>query len=123
FIKIKVEGEETDAFLDTGGIYFLCSPELAEKVGIDPTAALESLEIRMTRFTIRGVLHRLGIELLSEDGADYQVEVTAFFPDPDQAVGERLPVSYLGMLGCLERFRFAIDPDPAQQRFYFGPCP
>jgi hypothetical protein len=122
FIKIDVEGQEVDAFLDTGGVYFLCSPELAEKVGIDPTtAAPQSHEITMARVTVRGVLHRLPITLLSDSGADYPIEVTAFFPDPDQALGEKLSVSYLGMWCCMERFRFAIDPH--QQRFYFGPCP
>jgi hypothetical protein len=126
-VQVEVDGDPIEAILDTGGGYFLCNPELAESIGIDPDNALDRLEIRLPRFSLRGVLHRLPISLLTsgdvDDGESYPIEVTAFFPDPDQVSEDQLPYSYLGMYCCMERFRFAIDPSVEQERFYFGACP
>ena len=126
-VQIEVDDEPFEAILDTGGGYLLCSPELAEGVAIDPDNALDDLWIRLPGFRMRGTLHRLPITLKSDGGAwgeDYSLEVTAFFPDPNQPVDvDSLPYSYLGMHCCMERFRFAIDPCPGEERFYFGACP
>jgi hypothetical protein len=84
----------------------------------------------MPRFTLTGVLHRIEITLLrdktenGEHGSDLPLEVTAFFPDPNQGFQDDfLPYSYLGMHCCLERVRFGIDPSQGEDRFYFGAQP
>jgi hypothetical protein len=126
-VQIEVDGDQIEAILDTGGGYFLCKPELAEAIGIDPAEALESLSITMKKYTIRGILHRIEIKLLhdiAENGADLPFEVTAFFPDPDQQFEKDfLPYSYLGMHCCMERIRFAVDPCAGEEKFYFGAHP
>ena len=65
------------------------------------------------------------VDAVVDTGAPYVVcepglvDATVFVPDlkPDQAWGD-LP-SFIGLSGCLERMRFAVDP--ATEMFYFGP--
>ena len=70
-------------------------------------------------WSIRGTLHRLTLTLLAEEGADLQLDVTAFVPDAGYENVPDLP-SILDLHSCLERVRFACDP--ATDTFYFGPA-
>lgn len=125
-VQVEVDGDPIEAILDTGGGFFFCKPELAESINIDPAEALGRLVIRIKKESVNGILHRIPITLLNnqnEVGEDLSLEVTAFFPDPDQEFEDGfLPYSYLGMHCCMERVRFAIDPSQDEDHFYFGPC-
>lgn len=118
FLRVSIEGIETDAFLDTGAPFVVCKPEIAEVLGFDPASGepLEKFNIRDSR--LDGHLHRMNITLLAEQGAPLSVEATVFVPDlmPHQDWGNFPAV--LGMGGFLERIRFAVDP--SQDQFYFG---
>ena len=54
---------------------------------------------------------------MADEGSDLEIETTAFVPVLDESEIWELPM-FLGMQGCLERVRFAIDP--TKERFYFG---
>ncbi|MBN1484372.1 MAG: hypothetical protein JXA37_06580 [Chloroflexia bacterium] len=67
--------------------------------------------------TYQGELHRLSLVLKAQDGESVALEVTAFLPRLRPGETWNLP-PFLGLRGCLERLRFAVDP--ASDTFYFG---
>lgn len=117
-LYVKVEGRATSAILDTGAPFLVCSPDLADNLGFDPQNALSHHRMNIRGLTIRGTLHRVNLMLPASDGDDLPLEVTAFLPNPEEKqMGYTFP-SFLGMYGCLERVRFAVDP--FSNKFYFG---
>lgn len=118
-LPIQVEQIETEAVLDTGAMYLICTPELASLLNLDPQDGMMADRLRIRGHPIQGTLHRLTLTLLASEGDDYALEVTAFVPDPDPlSQWDSLP-AFLGVQNCLDGIRFAVDP--AQEQFYFGP--
>ena len=100
-----------DALLDTAAEWCMIPRDLAALVGAG-VPPLNPIRIH-TRFGLfEGLLERLPIQIPAIEGLPLTVDATWFvsadWPGP--------PV--LGWKGCLERFRFALDPE--QERFYFG---
>ena len=119
FVQIKIEGVEAEAFLDTGGAWLVCTPEIVAKLGLDPRGAVSSAALGIRGVRVAGWLHRLTLTLPADRGSEHSLEVVAFAPDIDPEIwGEFPPV--LGWTGCVEWFRFAVDP--LSQSFYFGPA-
>lgn len=118
-INVNVDGFQTEGFIDTGGVFFILNPEIAKAIGLTPDA--QNLETIMWRgMHISGSLHRMTLELHASDGYGLRLEATSFVPfmkDGDEWV-RNLPC-VLGLQGCLDRMRFAIDP--VNDNFYFGP--
>jgi hypothetical protein len=119
-LEVRVEGRRTTAIIDTGAAYVIFSPELAEEAGVDPASALIEAVLLIRGMRIKGNLHRVTLELLAVVGNNLALEVTAFIPDSTQNFGQTHP-SFLGLFGCLESIRFAVDPH--RQMFFFGPRP
>ncbi len=117
-LQVEIQGKLTSAILDTGAPYLICSPELARVVEFDLEAALLRYEMLIRGYKVKGSLHRVNLELLATEGESLPLNVTAFVPDLDEQFN--FP-SFLGLLGCLEWIRFAVDP--SSQLFYFGPHP
>jgi hypothetical protein len=69
---------------------------------------------------VHGRLYRLNLTLLADEGEDLTIQTTAFVPEPDEAEGWGDMPCILGLYGCLERLRFAVDPHT--EPFYFGPA-
>jgi len=67
---------------------------------------------------VHGRLSRLTLTLLADAGEDATIQTTAFVPEPDEAEHWGDMPCILGLYGCLERMRFAVDP--YTERFYFG---
>jgi len=59
----------------------------------------------------------VSLSLPATEGNSLLLEANAFVPDSEERI-LRFP-SFLGLQGCLEWVRFAIDP--LDQMFYFGP--
>lgn len=119
-LTVAIGNYRTAAFVDTGGVYLLCTPPLAQRLQLDPaqgTPASRNLFWRGDSLT--GVLHRLPLTFHAAEGESMTIEVTAFVPQlkPDQEWDDEL-MCILGMQGCLEFMRFAIDP--RSDRFFFG---
>lgn len=126
FIEVQIEGVRTEVVVDTGGAYLVCNPEIADLLDLDPAAALHASEIEVRGRRTAGDLHRLYLTFLSEEGGEnLRWEVTAFVPRPRptqswedvRQLWEGMP-SFIGLTGCLEQVRFAVDP--AADLFYFG---
>jgi hypothetical protein len=118
-LPVLIEGFETTGFVDTGGVYLLFSSEVASYLGLRPEAGIPTERLTFRRVQLSGVLHRVELTLLAEDGVSLMIEATAFVPElaPNQEWLDDFPC-VLGMSGCLERLRFAVDP--TNDTFYFG---
>lgn len=118
FLQVEIEGEMTEAALDTGGVYFICNPSIANHLGLDVRDALEEKIVNIRGSSVVGNLHRVNITFFADEGQGVEVDVTAFIPnDTREERWAELPC-FLGWQGCLERLRFAVDP--TKEQFYFG---
>lgn len=116
-VPVLVEGLQTEAMVDTGGVYLVLDPELATGLGLEPRDALESVRLLMRGSSCEGDLFRLSVAFAGIQDDAVEVEATAFIPRV--AAGERWPLgTVLGFAGCLERLCFAVDP--GANMFYFG---
>lgn len=116
-VRVRLGDHRLEAVVDTGGVYFVCHPELVEWCveEFGPEMGIETMNIR--GYNVDGTLHRVRIALEADKGQNLELGATAFVPRlaPGQTWG--LP-SYLGLQGCLEFLRFAVDP--GENVFYFG---
>lgn len=118
-IGVEIEQNLTEAIIDTGAPYVVCSPSLAKLLQLNPANALSTHRIMIRGIWVRGGFHRIQISFLADEGEAVSIEATAFIPDLDQNLtDEFLPRSFLGLTQCLEAIRFAIDP--LSETFYFG---
>lgn len=118
-LTVKIDGLDTQAVVDTGAVWLVCAPGIAEVLELDPEAGMECLPVSIRGARFRGTLHRLRLTLLAEEGESLELEGTAFVPEPDPGQDWPWP-SFLGFHGCLERIRFAVNP--TTEMFYFGPA-
>ncbi len=100
------------AMLDTAAEWCVLPQELVAALGVhaQPEDSWVRLDSRLGRFD--GFLARIPITLLADEGPDLTVNATCLIcPDwPGPMV--------LGWKGCLERFRFALEPE--DETFYFA---
>ena len=114
-LEVIIEGQPTTAILDTGAPYLICSPALVEVLRLNPSAALARHTMLIRGYKVKGDLYRVALTIPAKEGMELSLEVMAFVP----AAGEQYMFpSFLGLLGCLEWVRFAIDP--LDNKFYFG---
>jgi len=117
-IGVQIEDLCTEAAVDTGGVYLVCDPEIADLLELDPNSGLGADKLRIRGFEVHGTLHRVSLTVLAQEGQSLELEVTAFLPRLQPNELWNLP-SFMGLLSCLERLRFAVDP--GTDVFYFGP--
>jgi hypothetical protein len=119
-LEVAIDGILVEAVVDTGGVYLLCNPYIARRLALAPAAALSGVQTILFRgVLVHGRLYRLSLTLLADEGEDLPIQTTAFVPEPDEAEDWGDMPCLLGLYGCLERLRFAVDPHT--ERFYFGP--
>jgi hypothetical protein len=116
-VAIWIGDSQTQAVVDTGGVYLVCDPEIPDLLDLNPSASLGVTTLLIRGYEYVGYLHRLTIALPAEEGESLELEVTAFVPRLDSGQEWRFP-SFLGLQGCLEFLRFAVDP--GANVFYFG---
>jgi hypothetical protein len=105
--------DEQYGLLDSGSYWCVLPQYLRRALGCEPERSAPVARIS-TRFGLfEGWLERLSLEFPAIIGEPYVVEATWFvsldWPGP----------MVLGWKGCLERFRWAIDPE--EEAFYFAP--
>ena len=119
-LPVRLNGIATEAVVDTGAPWVVCTPQVALELDLDDKNALYDVRLRIRGHTIHGNLHALRMEIPAYEGETLSADITAFVPDSEYAeVWGTLP-SFLGLTGCLERFRFAVEPNT--ETFYFGPA-
>jgi len=116
FVKISLDEDSESsswAQVDTGAAWSILDPLIAKRLGyLDLEGERIELDTRLGRKA--GVLTRLQIRFLADEGENYTTEAT-FFISPDWPPGR----TFLGYSGLLDAMRFAIDPQA--NHFYFGP--
>ncbi len=121
-LPVEIEGQQTTAIVDTGAPYLVCDPDLAKVVDFDHAGALDAREILIRGLWVKGAIHRVNLVLLADVGESLFLETPAFVPDSVQDFAPGFfPSSFLGLVGCLESIRFAVDP--SSRTFYFGVRP
>ncbi len=119
-LNIEIEGFSTMAILDTAAPYSICEREIAEQIGFDPAEAIETTTIDMWAGEIRGTIYRANLALLADEGETVFLDTPVVVPEPkeNQEFAPGFPPSFLGLIGCLQSIRFAVDP--FSETFYFG---
>jgi hypothetical protein len=118
-LEVVIEGFRTHAMLDTGAAFIACSPSVASQLRLDPTKFIDRARLHIRGKYVTGVLYRMDLTLAAEEGDQLTITATTFIPDPGIPwVG--LP-SIIGLEGCLEQVRFALDT--SDETFYFGAHP
>ncbi len=118
-LTVLIGDFQTSAFVDTGGVFLLCAPEIARYLRLDPRDGMPADRLWLRGDWLSGVLHRIPLTLVAQEGPSLTIDATAFVPElaPHQKWPDDFPC-VLGMSGCLEFLRFAVDP--ADDTFYFG---
>lgn len=117
-LTVSIEDIKTSAFVDTGG-YFLIPPDIADILKLDHRDGAQAPDINWRGYSLSGLLHRVFLTFHADEGNSLTIEATAFVPQ--MASYEQWPKDFpciLGMNGCFERLRFAIDPH--NNTFFFG---
>ena len=115
YVRILVDelGVELVALVDTGAPYCIIPTEIADELALDRTAGQPiRLSTRVGR--LDGVLQRIKLTLLADEGEAITVDATVFVPDQWDHV------SFLGYAGFLERLNFGVRP--STNEFFFGPA-
>lgn len=119
-IEVEIQGRKTLAMLDTGAPYLICNPDMAKRLGLDSTAAIDDIGMQIRGRWIQGKIHRLDLTIRAEHGDELIIDATAFVPSDTEDSWPGLP-SVAGLEGCLDRIRFAFDT--SDDTFYFGSRP
>lgn len=109
----------TPCIVDTGAAWCVINPSLVQPlINTGRADIVEGIgyQIRGTRY--EGLLVRLDLAFQDELSNNRMViDATVFVPELRHDQEWREP-NFIGLKGCLERIRFAVDP--AESRFYFG---
>ncbi len=118
-LQVDFEGIRATALVDTGAPYVVCAPAIARLLDLDSTTALEQIVLFIRGLRISGSLYRLTLSFPALWGEPLDVETTVFVPAGHSAVDWGDIPSFIGLTGCLELMRFAVDS--ATETFFFGP--
>lgn len=116
-ISVSIEDVPVRAVVDTGGVYLIIEPGIAEELDLKQQDAIGTAMLTIRTSKTRGYLHRVNLRIQAEEGEDLIQEVTAFIPDATAEEWGETP-TFLGLTGCLEFLRFAVDP--SENKFYFA---
>ena len=116
-IPVQVGGITTTAVVDTGGIYLILAPDIAIELHLNPDGAIGQDSVKIRGWEYSGNLYRVYLDIPAEEGESLQQDVATLVPNATAEEWGELP-TYLGLTGCLEYLRFAVDPIACQ--FYFA---
>jgi hypothetical protein len=117
FIPVAILEQETNAVLDTGGIYCILHPAIAELTEISQFDSIGNRRIAIRGTSYDGSLYKADLEIYASSGNNLSQEVTVFVPDCTiEEWGDR--PTFLGLSGCMQNIRFAFDPE--NDKFYFS---
>lgn len=115
--RLGSQQNEEFALLDTGAAYTVIPNGYQELLEDDLGEPFEEIIISTRCGNLNLTLYPLIITLVAKDGNDLEIQSTVGFPKEEVS----MPI-ILGIKGFMDRFRFALDPDPKGNKnyFYFG---
>lgn len=117
-VSCGVGGIKHVAFVDTGATWSIVGGDLVQEFSdfLAPTG--DSITLNSRHGSSTGEIHNLRLTLWGQNTSDFDISVKALvlpeWPGPPLV---------LGLRGCLEHFKWALDPGMnagEQPRFYFG---
>lgn len=121
FVSIEVDGRRTMAEVDTGGVYVICNPEMAQTIDLSDKSAIRQTEVLTALGLVTGDLYRMDIRLTATTGEDLSVSGIVFVPTEKFEGLSKFPPLVLGYRGFLEHLRFGVDTGyQGGGVFYFG---
>jgi hypothetical protein len=116
FIAVKVGHLDLAvwAMVDTGAPFCIFEPEILDELGISFNSH-EAIEVSTRLGPIKGSIDRVDITVLANVGESIIVDCTVLVPDTLPSTWRG---NFIGYVGCLQRFRFAVDP--SKNHFHFG---
>ncbi len=120
-LQVQIGDLLTEAYVDTNSQYVVCTPDVAEAIGLDPADAIFEDTIRISGVPVTGKIHGIDFYFLADEdkGESLSLRAFAFVVDMDAPLFvDELPSSSIGFTGCLESVCFAIDG--GRRLFYFG---
>lgn len=117
-IQVRIAGEFVPFLVDTGAPWCVLNPRIAQPL-IDSGHAEQQNEgtYIIRGYKYNGIFFRLDLVLEDEAGNYIAVDATVFVPTL-QFDEEWTHPNFLGLVGFLDRIRFAVDPQ--ENAFYFG---
>jgi len=114
-IPVIFGGKTIMAIIDTGALYCILAPDIADEIGIDHTTG-ERLEtaMRTSLGTFDGWLCRVPVIIEPVLGKGIEFETTVFVPDKEWPSDR----NFIGLANFLFHIRFAVDP--LENLFYFS---
>jgi len=116
-IPIRLGDNQTSAVLDTASPFVVLPPGIAKHSRFEEHCGQIKLLIRGD--SPSGNLYRMPVTFLADEGDNLTVSATVFVPILSDDELWDLP-AFIGLSGCLERMRFAVDV--LSETFYFGPA-
>ena len=116
-VEVEIAGLQLTAFVDTGGVYFICPSSIGQYLDLQLADSLGQDRMLLRGRVVQGNLYRIPLTLLAAEGEDVTISTTAFVPQDTHLEWDDFPC-ILGMQGCLERLCCAVDP--VNEVFYFG---
>lgn len=116
-IRVNVQDKPSFAVVDTGGVYLIIPPYISTDLSLDAQDIIDDNPppIRFGKLEVKGKLYSIPITFGESDSSKL---VTAFIVDTNPSNDwSNFPV-FLGFQGCLDKFRFAVDP--ISDKFYIG---
>lgn len=117
-IPILIGGLLTSAVLDTAAPFTICPPDLAERIGLLPEYGIDEIKLAVHHTKVTGHLHRTSVTFVAETGDSLELETVVYV---SQEWGTK--PAYIGLRSCLDSLRFAVDPHPENELFFFGQLP
>lgn len=117
-LSVRVAAMPIYAIVDTGAPWCVLDPDLMHPlIACGQAEMLYNVDYIVRGHKYHGQLVRVAIDFEGEHGFYMRMESTAFVATLDENPPWYHP-NFIGLSGCLDRMRFAIDPD--ENGFYFG---
>lgn len=114
-------GEPILAIVDSGAPYSILAPDQADALNIDLSAENSYETNILTRLgKVRGSICRVPVELMADEGTGAGFDEASVFIPSDPWMQWPPDLNFIGLQNLLFRIRFAVDPHPDKQLFYFS---
>ncbi|MCX6053855.1 MAG: hypothetical protein NTZ74_02875 [Chloroflexi bacterium] len=116
-IRVNVQTIPALAVVDTGGVFLVIPPYISDNLSLDAQDMIDDKPkpIKIGGHDFRGKLFSVPLSFGNSDSSKL---VTAFVVDPELKDNWGDFPLFLGFQGCLDKFRFAVDP--FIDKFYIG---
>ena len=110
-LHVGINEYPAEVIVDTGAPFLVCTPQLAQAMGVEDLVPLLRANILYRGIWLEGNIYTLTVAFAADDnmGTGISLRVQGFVPDVVDILDDILPFSSLGWISCLESIPFAIS--------------